>query len=118
HVYRSHTAPCTCLALDQAGGILFTGSWDRSIIMWNTETREALMTFLGHTDFVKCLSYIPSLPTGFLLSGSADKSIIVWEVTSGARFQALMGHKGAVQDVIVDPLSDPTTYYELYSAGS
>lgn len=104
--------------LAPSGNILFTGSWDKSIIMWNTETRESLQTFLGHGDFIKSLAYIPSLPTGLLLSGSSDSTIIIWEEISGSRFQTLQGHRRAVTDIAIDPLSDPTEAYDVYSAGS
>lgn len=104
--------------LSQSGTALFTGSWDKSVIMWNTETREPLQTFLGHSDFVKSLAYIPSSPTGLLLSGSADTTIMIWEEVSGARFQTLQGHRRAVTDIAVDPLSDPTVAFDVYSAGS
>lgn len=85
-VYKGHTAPVTALAfcdkVPGSGGqeILISGSWDKSIKLWDTSTRQALSTTPNaHSDFVKSLLVFPSL--GLLVTGSSDKVVRFWDVS-------------------------------------
>ncbi|KAJ9108121.1 hypothetical protein QFC19_002588 [Naganishia cerealis] len=86
-VYKGHQGPCTSLAFYDIPGsgpnskdtILFTGSWDKTIKVWNTKTAQCFSTIPAHADFVKCLLVIPWL--GLLVSGSSDKQINIWDIT-------------------------------------
>lgn len=81
--FRGHAGPVTSLALFKLSTspkrnrkILFTGSWDKTIKVWDTETQILLSTSVGHVDFIKSLHIIPSL--NILVSGSTDRDIRVW----------------------------------------
>ncbi|KAJ9105272.1 hypothetical protein QFC21_001639 [Naganishia friedmannii] len=60
--------------------VLFTGSWDKTIKVWNTQTAECLSTITAHADFVKCLLVIPWL--GLLISGGSDRQINMWDIAT------------------------------------
>ncbi|TFY68242.1 hypothetical protein EVG20_g3634 [Dentipellis fragilis] len=85
-IYKGHTGPVTCLAFcDSTPGsgdskILISGSWDKTIRLWNTDIKTAISTTTAHTDFVKTLLVIPSL--NLLVSGSSDKSVRFWDLSS------------------------------------
>lgn len=118
-IYRGHTAPVTSLALDSTAKTLFAGSWDKTIISWNTDTRKPLQTFTGHTDFVKSLLYLrTSDGSGLLLSGSSDASIIIWNATTGARIYALSGHNRGIGTLALDPVTSTPATAVVYSGGS
>ena len=112
----------TCLAINHTGKILYTGSWDKTILAFNTESRQVLRKFDAHLDFVKCLLYLPpragSAP--LLLSGSSDASIIVWNAETGAKLHTLKGHTRGVTSLALDPISlvDPDGPYVVLSGGS
>lgn len=109
----------TSLALDSAAKTLFAGSWDKTIISWNTDTRRPLQTFTGHTDFVKSLLYLrTSDGSGLLLSGSSDASIIIWNATTSARIYALSGHNRGIGALAIDPVASTLTTAVIYSGGS
>ena len=69
-VLRGHTDWVTCLAkLD--GGRLASGSYDKSIIIWNLADGKQLARLEGHPGRVGCLA---ELEGGRLASGSYDES--------------------------------------------
>ncbi|PWW74864.1 WD40 repeat-like protein [Tuber magnatum] len=119
-IYRGHAAPVTSLALDAAQGILFTGSWDKTINAYSTETRYKLRTFVGHSDFVKSLLFVPSPKHegGLLFSGSSDASIMIWDAGTGQRLNTLKGHNRAVGALAVDPVTSDSETAIIYSGGS
>jgi len=65
------------MAMEQK--LLFTGSDDMSIIIWNMEKDNRYMVgkLTGHTDSISDLLILQE--TGVLLSCSQDKSVIAWK---------------------------------------
>lgn len=79
---RAHRMSVLCMCL-MGGGMLCSGSADRSICVWRREVNGGLfrhMVIKGHQGPVKCLQALPMrLGAGFLLySGSLDRSLRVW----------------------------------------
>ena len=62
-----------------ANGDLASGSYDKTIIIWNTQNGQKKQTLVGHTDRVGSLVV---LANGDLASGSNDKTIIIWKFKS------------------------------------
>ncbi|KAJ7756862.1 WD40-repeat-containing domain protein [Mycena maculata] len=87
-IYRGHTGPVTSIAFcdkvpfSADGSILITGSWDKTIKLWNTETKALISSTDAHSDFVKCLFVFPSLQ--LLVSGSSDKIVRFWDLSDAA----------------------------------
>ena len=71
---RGHTQSVCCLTFHE--NKLYSGSYDRTIRIWNTETYEEIATLEGHTEAVYCLT----LHENKLYSGSNDKTIRVWKI--------------------------------------
>ncbi|KAJ6500453.1 WD40-repeat-containing domain protein [Mycena sanguinolenta] len=89
-IYRGHTGPVTSIAFcdsAQDGSILITGSWDKTIKLWETDTKALISSTDAHSDFVKCLFVIPSLQ--LLVSGSSDKIVRFWSASIFPRFNPL-----------------------------
>ena len=116
-LYRGFTTPCTCLALDAAGRVLFGGAWEKKIIAWDVRTRQVVATFTGHADFVKSLLYL-AVAGGLLLSGSSDANIIIWAATTGKRFATLKGHARAVGAMAADPVASCEEEIVVLAGGS
>ncbi|KAG0006448.1 hypothetical protein BGZ65_007915 [Modicella reniformis] len=58
-LFQGHAGPVTRVAVYRTHlgqERLITGSWDKNIKIWDTETKECLATLKGHTDFVKALA--------------------------------------------------------------
>ncbi|KAG2020504.1 miller-Dieker lissencephaly protein [Coprinopsis cinerea AmutBmut pab1-1] len=82
-IYRGHTGPVTSIAFYNHDGkqFLISGSWDKSIRVWDTQTKEPLATTTdAHNDFVKTLLVIPTLR--LLVSGGSDKIVRFWDLSS------------------------------------
>lgn len=54
--------------------ILLSGSWDKTIKLWQVSTGENLDTFFGHTEAVNCIAVCQNL----IISGSSDATIKLW----------------------------------------
>ncbi|KZV64463.1 WD40 repeat-like protein [Peniophora sp. CONT] len=106
-LYKGHSGPVTCLAFCDLkpgsgdGGILLTGSWDKTIKAWNAETGELISTTPAQEDFVKSLHVVPS--KNLLVSGGSDKAVRFWDlstVSSSAPLKAagsLSSHRRPVE---------------------
>ena len=60
--------------------LLASGSWDRSIILWNPIRGQMLKKLLGHTGWVKALSF--SSNSLELVSNAEDDSVRIWNILS------------------------------------
>ncbi|PPQ78522.1 hypothetical protein CVT25_011794 [Psilocybe cyanescens] len=94
HLFKGHTGPVTSLAFcDRTPGsgdkeILITGSWDKSIRLWDTVSKQQISsTPDAHADFVKTLHVFPSL--NLLVSGSSDKIVRFWDISQPISFGPL-----------------------------
>ncbi|KAH8913362.1 WD40 repeat-like protein, partial [Atractiella rhizophila] len=62
------------------GRLLATGSEDRTIRVWDMQTRQAVRTFVGHISEIYALAFSPSGHR--LVSGSGDRTARVWDMES------------------------------------
>ncbi len=83
------------------GEILFSGSADKTIKIWQLETGKILHTLTGHTDEVKSVAISPNGEV--LVSGGADKTIKLWRWKTGELLQTITAHSGTVNHLVVSP---------------
>jgi len=76
----------------ESNDILISGSWDKTMKVWQVETGEAIAQWVGHTDSVTSLA-IPAGQKGsaspnhlrnalnqrLLISGSRDRTVKQWQ---------------------------------------
>jgi len=78
NVLRGHKDTITSVAFSPGGKQIVSGSWDKSIRVWDAETGEMVSgPFEGHTDGVRSVAFSPDGKR--IVSGSEDKSIHVWD---------------------------------------
>ncbi|ETO31290.1 WD-40 repeat protein [Reticulomyxa filosa] len=89
------------------GYTICSGSWDKTIRIWDIETAKQQTVFKKH-DFVNCVKYgsnelgnIGCANT--ILSGSNHKSVCLWDIRSGEQIQIFNGHTGNVSCVEYAP---------------
>ncbi|KAJ5138707.1 uncharacterized protein N7515_003555 [Penicillium bovifimosum] len=71
-------------AIQFEGRWLVSGSRDRTVRIWNLDTRRLRHPPLeGHNKSVLCLQFDPSPEEDIIISGSSDKSVIVWKFSTG-----------------------------------
>ncbi|KAI8853620.1 WD40-repeat-containing domain protein [Chytridium lagenaria] len=108
-VYKGHAGPVSCIQLSYGSVsdgeqevFLYTGSWDKTIRKWNAKTREVLMTFTGHADFVKSIF----IHGNIVISGSSDSTMRSWNATTGKTLHICKGvHRRPVEAIVLDPES-------------
>ncbi len=83
------------------GRYLASGSWDKTIKVWDVVTGTELRTLTGHSDRVRSVVYSPD--GRYLASGSWDKTIKVWDVVTGTELRTLAGYSGWVWSVAYSP---------------
>ncbi|KAJ3098108.1 hypothetical protein HDU96_000148 [Phlyctochytrium bullatum] len=119
-LYRGHTGPVTCITVSnepvgpdgEQVEMLYTGSWDKTLRKWNAKTRDCLLTFTGHTDFIKSVLFLPS--HNLLLTGSSDSTLRSWDATTAAPLSTSKGiHRRALESLALDPATGT-----VYSASS
>ena len=77
--FRGHTGGVTALCWDPVQRVLFSGSSDHSVIMWDIGGRKGTAIELqGHNDKVQALSYAQH--TRQLISCGGDGGIVVWNM--------------------------------------
>ncbi|PRP88502.1 hypothetical protein PROFUN_03219 [Planoprotostelium fungivorum] len=70
-----------------------------------TLPNELKNTFTGHTDNIKCLTFVGSSGVN-IISGSSDNMIRLWEVQTGRHISTMRGHTSRIWDVDSNSLGD------------
>ena len=84
-------------SVDIADGKIVSGSWDKTIKVWDLETEKLLNTLKGHSDLVSSVD----IADGKIVSGSLDKTIKVWDLNTGKMLNTLKGHSEGVLTVVI-----------------
>ncbi|KAJ2917651.1 hypothetical protein MD484_g2785, partial [Candolleomyces efflorescens] len=94
---KGHTDGVMCLQFDEtlshpAFPVLITGSYDRTIRVWNLDSGEELHCLKGHTRAVRALQFDQVK----LITGSMDNTLKVWDWRRGKCIRTLTGHTEGV----------------------
>lgn len=89
---QAHNDKINCM-IKMDNGRLVTGSYDKTIKIWNTSQLSCEGILQGHTDKVFSLA---QLSDGRLASGSRDKTIRIWDGINWTCLASLSGHSNAV----------------------
>ncbi|ETO31115.1 G-protein beta WD-40 repeats containing protein [Reticulomyxa filosa] len=85
-----------------------SGSFDKTIRLWDIETTKQLIVFRGHKYWVKSVKY-GSNESGIIggsntiLSGSTDKTVRLWDIRTRQQTQIFNGHTSFVWVVDYSP---------------
>ena len=94
-----HTDSVTSVAVSSDGKYVVSGSEDKSVKIWSTETGDVVQSLTGHTDGV--LSVAVSSDGKYVVSGSWDNSVKIWSTKTGDVVWTLTGHTSDVSSVTV-----------------
>ena len=78
------------------GGLLASGSCDKTVRIWDVKSGEGVRTLEGHS---RAVYSVCGLEGGLLASGSDDKTVRIWDVKSGEGVRTLEGHQDYVRSV-------------------
>ena len=75
------------------GNTVVSGSTDRTIRVWDTESGDCVHVLYGHTSTVRCLA----MHENTVVSGARDGTLRVWDIKRGQCLHVLVGHGAAVR---------------------
>lgn len=101
HSLQGHQGAVKAVAFHpQQPALLASGSHDRTIRLWDTQTQQEVRVLTGHTQAVNAIAF--SSDGQLLVSGSSDKTIKLWQVETGTCWATLSGHRLAVNALAFD----------------
>ncbi|KAI3818459.1 hypothetical protein L1987_12266 [Smallanthus sonchifolius] len=112
NLWIEHTDTISCLSVDN--GLIYSGSWDRTLKIWRVSDFKCLESIKAHDDAVNALT----VSKGTVFSASADGKIKAWErlEPEGSHFLkgVLEGHK----DVSINSVVVSSEGMVVYGGGS
>ncbi|HJU17059.1 MAG TPA: TIR domain-containing protein [Stellaceae bacterium] len=99
---RGHHGPVSTLAFDPAGNLLATGSWDKTLRIWDLRDGREIRELLGHRNNILSVKFSPD--GHHLASASKDKTVRLWDLTRGT--ESVLGRGGfgtIIRDVAFSP---------------
>jgi len=91
---KGHDGAIRTLAFSPSGGLLATGSEDKTIKTWSVQHGLEMQSLTGHTGSITSVAF--SRDGKMLASGSEDQTVRLWEVSSGQQLASLSGHGGPI----------------------
>lgn len=88
------------MALAVAGGVAASGSWDRTVRIWDLDS-GALVRTIRQPSPVNTIALGPG--GGLLVVGGHDGIVRLWDVASGRPLGSLKGHELGITQVAVSP---------------
>lgn len=93
-VIQSGHAETVNLAVSKDGKSLLTGSYDRTLKLWDVASGKLLRTFSGHSTRVTAVAF--SLDNKTALSGDTDSTIKLWDLATGLEILTFSDRAGSV----------------------
>ena len=84
---EGHSSIVSSVAISPDGQTLASGSWDKTVKLWNLQNGELIRTIQPHSMWAKVVAFSPDGQT--VASGDEDWKIQLWDVKTGQRLQTL-----------------------------
>ncbi|MEM7496280.1 MAG: pentapeptide repeat-containing protein, partial [Myxococcota bacterium] len=95
--FFGHTSVVMSASFSGDGTRVASGSYDKTVRVWDVETGQQLQIFKGHTSNVNSVSF--SRDGTRVASGSDDNTVRVWDVKTNQQLQIFKGHTNRVWGV-------------------
>jgi U3 small nucleolar RNA-associated protein 15 len=82
---------------------LMSASDDRTVRLWDLPSQQSTTTFIGHTDYVRCGSFMPGMMSNMILSGSYDETVRLWDPRVPTRAAMIFKHAAPIEAVLPMP---------------
>jgi WD40 repeat protein len=99
--FAGHDDGVLSVAVTPDGQYVVSGSWDKTVRLWELATGKEVRRFTGHEGSVTSVAVTPDGKC--VVSGSWDKTVRVWELATGKEVRRFTGHQDWVNSVAVTP---------------
>ena len=101
NVLQGHDSAAQVVAFSGSGGLIASGSADKTVKLWKADASSPMRTYRGHGDFVTAVAFAPDGRK--LASADLEGQIRVWSTLSTRLHFTLRGHKGRVTALAYAP---------------
>lgn len=101
YISMGHSSRIICVAWSPNGKYIASGSFDKTVMLWDASNGQHIRTYKEHTQRIQALAWSPD--SRYIASASNDASIHVWEAATGDTLHTYLGHRGEVNDVAWSP---------------
>jgi WD40 repeat protein len=98
---EGHASTVFSVMFSPDGTRMASGSEDRTVRIWDTQTGGQLALLQGHNHAVWFVGFSPD--GTHILSGSFDKTVRIWDTQTGKQLALLDGHTSAVRCAVCSP---------------
>jgi WD40 repeat protein len=96
-----HADVVSCVSFSPDGKFLASASFDKTVRIWNMDTRQTIQTFTDHSDFVHAVAFGPK--GDWLVTASKDRTARLIDFKTGASKLTFSGMEQDVLAVAVRP---------------
>ncbi|MFN5391107.1 MAG: protein kinase domain-containing protein [Pseudanabaena sp.] len=103
-ILKGHTGWVRAVAFFPNGFSLASGSYDRTLKLWNTRDNQSFGTLSNHLGSISGINAIAVHPNGSTFAiACIDKSVKLWNFRSGKPVRNIEAHSGQVYSVAYSP---------------
>lgn len=96
-----HTKNALVARFSPNGKFIATGSLDKTVIVWSTDSLKVLYTLKGHAGNIFDIQWFSD--SKHFISASDDRSMLLWEVGKQQALKQLKGHQAAIVSAAISP---------------
>jgi len=104
HTLAGHTSGIKSVSFSSDSHFILSGSYDKTLKLWNRETGECVRTFEGHKGSITSASITSD--GKWIVSGSYDMTLRLWERDTGKTIRIFEGHTAPVSSLYLSPDHD------------
>jgi WD40 repeat protein len=98
---KGHKKSIHAVVVTPDGQRVITGSYDKTLIVWDLKTCEQIKTIEGYIREISSLDVTPDGKRAII--GGRDNTVRVWDLETGENTKTLQGHIDSVEAVAITP---------------